>query len=201
MQVATAVTATTLMARFDGFHHEAGRLRDEYASQITLLLGVEIDWIRPASRAWVEGLLDRYRVDLFVGSVHHVHGVPIDYDAPSYVAARDRAGGSDERLFEDYFDAQFEMVRALRPPVVGHFDLVRLKSDDVERSFGAWPGVWRAIERNLGFIAGYGGLLELNSAGLRKGMSEPYPKAEICRVGVLDESVDWDALTSLVRPF
>ena len=99
-----------------------------------------------------------------------------------YERAREKAGGTDERLFEDYFDAQFEMLTTMKPLVVGHFDLIRLKSDDPERSFRQWRGVWEKIMRNLEFVAGYGGMLELNSAALRKGMSEPYPKGEICRV-------------------
>lgn len=111
-----------------------------------------------------------------------MHTVPIDYDRPMYEKAREKAGGTDERLFEDYFDAQLDMLEQLKPLVVGHFDLIRLKSDDMERSFTTWPGVWNKILRNLDFIASYGGMLELNSAALRKGMSEPYPKAEICKV-------------------
>ena len=74
------------------------------------------------------------------------------------------------------------MLKALRPPVVGHFDLIRLKSNDFNGSFKQYEGVWQRVLRNLDFIAGYGGVLELNSAALRKGMSEPYPKAEICKV-------------------
>lgn len=111
-----------------------------------------------------------------------MHTVPIDYDRPMYEQARELAGGTDERLFEDYFDAQLDMLQQLQPLVVGHFDLIRLKSDDMERSFTTWPGVWSRILRNLDFIASYGGMLELNSAALRKGMTEPYPKAEICKV-------------------
>lgn len=111
-----------------------------------------------------------------------MHTVPVDYDRPMYEEAREKAGGTDERLFEDYFDAQLDMLEQLKPLVVGHFDLIRLKSDDMERSFTTWPGVWNKILRNLDFIASYGGMLELNSAALRKGMSEPYPKAEICKV-------------------
>lgn len=113
-----------------------------------------------------------------------MHTVPIDFDRPMYEQARQIAGGTDERLFEDYFDAQLDMLQQLRPLVVGHFDLIRLKSDDVERSFTTWPGVWSRILRNLDFVASYGGVLELNGAALRKGMSEPYPKAEICKVRV-----------------
>jgi histidinol-phosphatase (PHP family) len=158
------------------------RLRTKYASQIQLIIGFECDWIRPASESLISRSLSNFPFEFFVGSVHHTHTVPIDYDRPMYEQARQRAGGTDERLFEDYFDAQFDMLRKLRPPVVGHFDLIRLKSDDVERSFMSFPGVWSRILRNLDFIAEYGGLIELNSAAIRKGMSEPYPKAEICRV-------------------
>jgi histidinol-phosphatase (PHP family) len=158
-------------------------LRDKYASQIKILIGFEIDWIRPSSLALIQLSLSRFPFELLVGSVHHVHTVPIDYDGVMYAQARERAGGTDERLFEDYFDAQWEMLQELKPPVVGHFDLIRLKSDDPDGSFVRWPGVWQKIRRNLEFVAGYGGMLELNSAALRKGMSEPYPKAEICKVG------------------
>jgi len=101
-----------------------------------------------------------------------------------YEEARTLAGGTDELLFEAYFDEQLDMLQQLRPLVVGHFDLIRLKSDDVERSFKSWDGVWRKVLRNLDFVASYGGMLEINGAALRKGMSEPYPKAEICKVCV-----------------
>lgn len=160
------------------------RLREKYADKIHILIGFEIDWIRPESRALIEQSLSRFPFEFFVGSVHHTLTVPIDYDRPMYEKARELASaeGTDERLFERYFDEQLDMLTQLKPLVVGHFDLIKLKSDDPERSFKQSPGVWERILRNLDFIAGYGGMLELNSAALRKGMSEPYPKEEICRV-------------------
>jgi histidinol-phosphatase (PHP family) len=161
------------------------RLREKYVDQIQILIGFEIDWIRPESRTLIEQSLSRFPFEFFVGSVHHTLTVPIDYDRPMYEKARELAGGTDERLFERYFDEQLDMLTQLRPLVVGHFDLIKLKSDDPERSFKQWPGVWERILRNLDFTAGYGGMLELNSAALRKGMSEPYPKEEICRVSSL----------------
>ena len=127
-------------------------------------------------------LLAKYRFDLFIGSVHHVHGKPTDYDYETYNSARDIAGGTDERIFEDYFDLQYQMLKASKPPIVGHFDVIRLKADEPDGSFVRWDGVWQRILRNLDFVAEYGGVLELNSAALRKGMIEPYPKAEICKV-------------------
>lgn len=174
-------TEESQVANEAAFFKEASRLRDKYADHIKIIIGFETDWIRPSSRELIERSLAAHPFEFFVGSVHHTRTVPIDYDRVMYVQAREISGGSDERLFEDYFDEQLDMLKQLKPLVVGHFDLIRLKSDDPDGSFTRFPGVWKKIVRNLEFVAGYGGMLELNSAALRKGMSEPYPKAEICK--------------------
>ena len=164
------------------YFKEAVWLREKYAATIDILIGFETDWIRDSSLTLIHNSLDKFPFDFFIGSVHHVHTIPIDYDLPFYRRAREISGGTDEKLFEDYFDSQFDMLKALNPPVVGHFDLIRLKSDDPDRNFSQWPGVWKKILRNLDWAAENGALLELNSAGLRKGMKEPYPGEEICKV-------------------
>lgn len=175
-------TEASLVKLFDDYYVETCRLREKYSDRIRLFVGFEGEWIRATSLDIINGLLTKYRFDLFIGSVHHMHTLPIDYDAEMYQQARDISGGTDEALYADYFDDQLRMLQALKPPIVGHLDLIRLKSDDPERSFKTWPQVWEKIIRNLTYIASYGGVLELNSASLRKGMSEPYPKVEICKV-------------------
>lgn len=175
-------TPESLAKLFEDFLVEAHRLRGIYSSQIQLLIGFETEFIRPSTVDLIRGILDRHTFDFFMGSVHHVHTIPIDYDRAMYEQARDKAGGTDERLFEDYFDLQYEMLQELRPLVVGHLDLIRLLSDHRDDAFKDMAGVWQKIERNLDFIASYGGLLELNSAGLRKGLAEPYPCLPICQV-------------------
>jgi histidinol-phosphatase (PHP family) len=175
-------TVESLAKLFDDFIVEANRLRDAYSSQMQILIGFETEWIRPSTLELIRRVREKYPFDFFMGSVHHVHTIPIDYDREMYEQARDKAGGTDERLFEDYFDAQLEMLQELRPPVVGHLDLIRLLSDHRDDEFKGMAGVWQKIERNLDFIASYGGLLELNSAGLRKGLAEPYPCLPICQV-------------------
>lgn len=169
-----------LVQLVDDFYREAVRLREKYASQIQILIGFESEWIRPSSLKLIQTLLGKHTFDFFVGSVHHVHTISIDFDRPKYEDARLRAGGTDERLFEDYFDSQYSMLQAIQPPVVGHFDLIRLLSDEKDEGFKRWDGVWKRIQRNLEYVVSYGGVLELNSSALRKGMSEPYPCLEIC---------------------
>lgn len=180
-EVAAGYSEEILLSIFSKYYTEALRLQKDYSSKLNILIGTEIDWIRPSSKEYIQTLFSTFQFQLFVGSVHHVHGIPIDFSAELFQDARRISGGSNERLFEDYFDLQYEMLEALKPPVVGHFDLIKLKSDDPDVSFVNMQGVWRKIRRNLALIASYGGILELNSAALRKGLAEPYPNAEISK--------------------
>ncbi|KAK7420998.1 hypothetical protein QQZ08_010172 [Neonectria magnoliae] len=168
-----------LPPRHEAYLAEAQRLQHAYAAQIHVLVGFEAEFIRPAFAPRVRALAAHPAVDFFIGSVHHVHGVPIDYDAATFARALAVVGGSEERLFEDYYDLQFQMLRELTPRVVGHFDLIRLLSDQPGRDLRQWKGVWRRVVRNLELVAKQGGWLECNSAALRKGLAEPYPCRQI----------------------
>ena len=158
---------------------EAVRLRAKYKDQIKILIGFEGEWIRPSYGPFILSLASNPAVDYFIGSVHHVHEIPIDYDATFYNKARDISGGTDELLFGDYFDSQLEMLQSLKPRVVGHFDLIRLLADEPNRDLRAWKGVWEKVVRNLKVVVEQGGLLEINSSALRKGLEDPYPARAI----------------------
>jgi len=174
------VSLSPLRPRHEAFLIEAVRLRQKYESKIKILIGFEGEWIRPAYADLIQELALNENVDYFIGSVHHVHEIPIDYDIALYRKARDVSGGTDESLFENYFDSQYEMLKTLKPKVVGHFDLVRLLSDEPNRDLRAMKGVWERAVRNLKFIVEYGGLMEVNSSALRKGLKEPYPTKAVC---------------------
>lgn len=108
-------------------------------------------------------------------------GVPIDFTDEEFVRAGEVVGRGYEGLAERFFDEQLEMLEEMRPPVVAHFDLVRLKAEVGvrDRDWRAWKGVWERVERNLRFVRGYGGVLEVNTAALRKGLEDVYPRREI----------------------
>jgi histidinol-phosphatase (PHP family) len=175
-------TPESLYTNFQAFYIEASRLREKYASKMTILLGFESEWIRSSSDSMVKHLLNEYKFDLFVGSIHHVDGIPIDFDHAMYEKARAASGGTDSDLFIKFFDTQFSMLKRLEPPVVGHFDLIRLKSNNPDTDFTQDNQVWARIDRNLSLIAAYGGVLEINTSGLRKGLADPYPTREICEL-------------------
>ncbi|KAJ5007659.1 putative histidinol-phosphatase [Colletotrichum sp. SAR 10_66] len=173
-----AAALAILAPRHDAYLAEAQRLREKYAGQIDLLIGFEGEWYRPAYGPFIRSLAAHPALDYFIGSLHHVNAVPIDYSREMYVDAMNTAGGCEERMYERYYDQQHQMLTALEPKVVGHFDLIRLMSEDPARDVRKWKGVWERVVRNLEVVKGYGGLLECNSSALRKGLAEPYP----CRI-------------------
>ncbi|KAF8463994.1 Polymerase/histidinol phosphatase-like protein [Kalaharituber pfeilii] len=180
--LAAEITIFDLGRMFADYYAAALHLRDQYAQNIHILVGFEIDYIRPSSVQLIQRLQQDYKFDLFVGSVHHVNSIPIDFDKKMYIEAQESCGGTEELLFQAYFDAQLEMLVQLEPPIVAHFDLIRLFSDNSDLDLHLWPHVWEKVERNVQYIVDYGGLFELNSASFRKGWNEPYPRRDICEL-------------------
>ncbi|KAL5594703.1 hypothetical protein BROUX41_001619 [Berkeleyomyces rouxiae] len=160
---------------------EAQRLRAAYPA-LHILIGIEGEWYRPAYAEHMRALTADPAIDYFIGSVHHARGgIPIDYDAQTYASAVAAVGqGSERALYAAYYDDQLAMLQALRPRVVGHFDLIRLLSSMPDRDVRAeWPDVWERMVRNLRFVVEYGGWLECNTSALRKGLAEPYPARQV----------------------
>ncbi|OBT68706.1 hypothetical protein VE03_01631 [Pseudogymnoascus sp. 23342-1-I1] len=180
-EIAAGDTTALLLPRHQDYLAEGIRLRDKYAGQIQILIGFEGEWVRPSYGPVIRGLAKDPRIDFFIGSVHHVHGIPIDYDRAMYENARNVGDGSDQRLFEDYFDSMYAMLQDLRPRVIAHFDLIRLLSDAPNQDLKTWDSVWEKAVRSLTIIVEQGGLLEINSSALRKGLHEPYPSLSICK--------------------
>lgn len=97
----------------------------------------------------------------------------MDYDIPTL--ERIESIISTEEMFQEYFDEQYDMLRAVKPMIIGHFDLIRLWRSDFPLS----TLVWTKIERNIDFINSYGGLVELNSRAYKKGLPSAYPLQDI----------------------
>lgn len=176
-----------LMPRHEAYLIEAQRLQAKYADQVHILIGFEGEFIRPSVYGpLVQELAAHPAIDYFMGSLHHTCGIPIDFDKAMWEKARDAAGGTDELAYGRYYDEQHVMLTTLKPRVVGHFDLIRLMSSDPDRdvrtawsSEGSGETVWDKIVRNLKVVQSYGGWLECNSSGLRKGLAEPYPSRAV----------------------
>ena len=124
-------------------------------------------------------LRSRYKPDFIVGSVHHVNDIPFDMGPDQYALALQRTGGYEE-LYAAYFDRQHELLRVLKPEVVGHFDLIRIFDANYLEHL-LLPLVWKRICRNLELIRREGLILDYNLRALSKGAAEPYVAAPILK--------------------
>ncbi|KDQ12419.1 hypothetical protein BOTBODRAFT_189161 [Botryobasidium botryosum FD-172 SS1] len=184
------LTPQDLSTTFDAFIAEASRLRTTYADRISLLVGLETEYITPADLDALELLLTHHRprIDYIVGSVHHVHGFSFDFDAPTYEAAlRSFTATSDDPastlrpFLNAYFDAQHDIITRFQPEIIGHLDLCRLFRP--AHRLDRWPDVWAKVDRNVRAAIAYGALFEFNAAAFRKpGWETAYPGRDVVQL-------------------
>jgi len=165
------LTAAAMSERFGRYMDEARRLQRLYADRIEILVGFETE-ATPGAITLAKQLIGQYAPDYIVGSVHHVEGIPFDYNEAEYRRAVEALGGI-EALYCAYFDRQHELIERLKPQVVGHFDLIRL-FDPIYRRNLMYPEVLKRIKRNLELIRDLGLILDYDVAALKKGAFEPY---------------------------
>ncbi|KAF8001972.1 hypothetical protein HF325_002937 [Metschnikowia pulcherrima] len=185
---------TNLKADFQKFLRHGREIQARINNEVgnddfQILVGFEVEGIDSAHIRAAKTIMND--ADMCVGSVHYVHGIPIDFNRDLWLEARAKCKENTTRcLYKDYFDLQYEVLTELRPQVVGHFDLIRLfEEDEIDPTTGMqsvdisverdWPEVWSAITRNIEFVVSYGGLFELNSAAVRKGWPSPYPRLDL----------------------
>lgn len=171
---AAGLTARAMLERFARYMAHCRNLQTAYRGRMTIFAGMETEAYHGAVDFAIQ-LRDRFHPDYVVGSVHHVADIPIDMNPSEYAMAATACGGIVD-LYTAYFDLQYDMIRTLRPSVVGHFDLIRIFDSDYLSRLKI-SAVWERICRNLEAVESLGLMLDLNVRALLKGASEPY----ICR--------------------
>jgi histidinol-phosphatase (PHP family) len=169
-------TAKWMQARFANYVAEARALQHAYRNRMLVLVGMESEWY-PGCAQWIASLRETHGLDYVVGSVHHVGGECVDFSKQDYERIASRFGGLVP-MYAAYFDAQLQMMQALKPEVVGHFDLVRLHDPDYLQTL-THADVWGRVLRNLQWMAKAGSVLDINARALLKGQPEPYVCAPI----------------------
>jgi len=140
-------------------------LKEEYKSQINILLGYEVDYL--------EGHMDERvlnaNVDYLIGSVHFIDDW--GFDNPEFIG---RYESEDiDAIWQKYFDAVEKMAQSRLFDIVGHVDLIKV--------FKFLPNrpILEICKNALLAIKASDMVLEINMAGLRKPIHEPYPSLEI----------------------
>lgn len=155
--------------QFDDYVREVEALREEFAGEISVRLGLEADFAEGHEEELARWL-SRADWDLVLGSVHRVAGGWIDDPATS--PARFEREGT-ERLYDEYYRLLAAAARTGLFDVLTHFDL--------PKKHGHRPGRPReAAERGAIAAAAVSGCaVEISSAGLRKPVAEAYPEPRL----------------------
>jgi histidinol-phosphatase (PHP family) len=170
-ELEAGLDAASIARRFDRYFAEGRRLQARYAGDIDLLIGFETE-VYSGAMTKARQLIEAYQPDYVLGGIHHVDDLAIDYSVEAYRRAAEAAGGI-EALYCRYFDQQLELIETLAPPVIAHFDLIRIFDPDYRQRWRQ-PAIARRIRRNLERIAQRRMILDFNVAALRKGADEPY---------------------------
>jgi len=182
------LTAADLHKSFKDYFKQINALKKKYASQIKIFAGMETETYTGYAD-YIKRLILKFHPDYIVGSVHHVDDMCFDYSKEEY----DRvvlACGSYEAMYEKYFDLQYEMIKKLKPFVVGHFDLIRIYDTDFPKRLMLHK-IDQKIKRNLKLIKSLNLVMDFNLRPLSKGGKDPYiadsilknaKKMEICVV-------------------
>eukprot|EP01134_Creolimax_fragrantissima_P003053 CFRG3053T1 len=173
-EIACQITPEKLSLTFEKYVQAARTIQEKEKDKIQILVGLESEYTCRSDLDAVLKLRSLHNLDYVMGSVHHVEGIPIDYDDETYKSAEKLLGGT-ENVFLRYLDLQQEMITVLKPEIIGHFDVIRLLRPNEPLT----PAIWDAIRRNVRLGISYGALFEVNASGLRKGLIGAYPLPDI----------------------
>jgi histidinol-phosphatase (PHP family) len=175
------------MARSDypNYLREARDLRERYADQLQVRIGIEADYLEGSEEVYREALASR-DLDYIIGSVHTFAGFHV-YNPRTWPPVGERAG-----LFAAYFDALRKAARSGMFDILAHIDAVKVFGPEVFEVAG------HEIEPTLDAIAASGVVVEFNTAGIRK-CGEAFPNPELVR-GLVARGVPFTFGSDAHRP-
>jgi histidinol-phosphatase (PHP family) len=147
------------------YFQEIHYLQQKYQDQITLLRGLEVDYLP----GYMDSRVLNADVDYLIGSIHFLD--KWGFDNPQYISEYEKQ--DINQIWIDYFQTIEDMAQTQHFDIVGHIDLIKV--------FKYYPSkdISTYISKSLDAIKDNNLVIELNVAGLRKKCKEIYPSVEI----------------------
>ena len=165
--------------QMEDYRKEVLRLREKYAGEVEIFLGLEQDALSPQP-------MDKY--DYIIGSVHGLitpEGTlaAVDESQSAFCqAVEEHYGGDPLRFAESYYKEVGQVVQKTGCQIVGHFDLITKFNE------GNWlfqvthPRYQKAALEALDQLAAENVVLEVNTGAMSRGYRKaPYPEISLLR--------------------
>lgn len=161
---------------------EISELKEQYADQIEIYKGMEVDYI-PGVAGPGHERIRQFGLDYTVGSVHFVdffpNGHPWEIDGSHQVfldGLHQIFHGDIEQAVRRYYALIRQMIQEDPPDILGHLDKIKIQSE--EGALFDEQSAWyqEEVEQTLEVVAGTDVVVEVNTRGLyKKKVKEPYP--------------------------
>lgn len=150
----------------ESYKAEINRLKEKYKGQIRIYLGIERDLF---------SIADPQSYEYYLASVHYIptcRGTYVGVDGnPELISRyiREDLGGNGLLFAQKYYELLTGYARAYKPPIIGHFDLLRknnLRLQFVDESASAYRDI--ALQ-SLQALYETGAMLEVNTGAIARG--------------------------------
>lgn len=123
------INLARLKSDFDNFVSHAQKIKRERSDGPTkYIIGMEIESCDDDQILYAKEIMNKYEgiIKFCVGSVHHVNGIPIDFDTYYWNSALKSCHNNVKDFLITYFNDQYKMLQVMKPLIVGHFDVYKL---------------------------------------------------------------------------
>ncbi len=150
------------------YEDDVKRAKREYEKEIDIRLAYEVDYLP----GHIDERVLSADVDYLIGSVHFIDRW--GFDNPEFIGKYE--GADIDAIWQDYFDLVENMAKCGKFDIVGHLDLIKVfkyipKTDVRLIAQKAMDAIKRADMA-----------IEINAAGYRKPIGEPYPSRELLQM-------------------
>lgn len=156
---------------FDSYIKEHSLIKDKYANDINLLLGIEIG-IQSYLIDELSSIINKYPFDFVICSSHIVAGM--DPYFPDYFQDK-----TQKEAYSIYFEYILKNLKLYKNyDVYGHLDYIIRYGNYSEKTY-CYKDYSDIFDEILKTIINNGKGIELNTSGYRYGLGQPHPSLEI----------------------
>ncbi len=150
------------------YENDVLQARERYKDRIEIRLGYEVDYLP----GHIDERVLHADVDYLIGSVHFID--KWGFDNPEFIGKYE--GADIDTIWQEYFDLVEAMAKERIFQIVGHLDLIKVFK------FVPKTDVRLIAESAMDAIKAADMTIEINAAGYRKPIGEPYPSRELLRM-------------------
>ena len=168
--------------KYQDYLNAIRQLKQSYEGRLEILCGLEIDYI-PGLWSKIREMLQPEQLDYFIGSIHFVDAfndeTPWSIDGSHeefYKGWTEIFHKDSHSLVRKYFAYTRQMIRDMKPPVIGHLDKIKMQHKADCFIPETDPVYKEELLATVEEIAHFGGVVEINTRGVyRRGEPEFYP--------------------------